>query len=214
VPRRTPTLDIATVMVALQGDRTGPTDQATEAMLDATSTLLATYGVRRWSMDDVAERSGLARATVYRRFEGRDELVAAALARDARRFFAAIAEAVAHTESIEDKVVEGFLVALRVVQASVLPTLIDHDGGAALSILTDGASVALGRAALVDRYEALLGQRLEDSERAEAEVVAETVIRIGISFVLIPDSVIDLADDGEARQAVGRLLRPLLRRRS
>jgi AcrR family transcriptional regulator len=185
-------------------------DEATAAMLDATSALLATYGVRRWSMDDVAERSGVARATVYRRFESRDELVHATLARDARRFFEAIAEAVAHIDAIEDKVVEGVLVGLRLARQSLMSGPQSRDTNGLLSLLTAAPVLALARRALVERYQVVTGAELPAEGLAEAELVAEALVRLGVSFVLMPDSVIDLDDTDSARRSLRRVVGPLL----
>jgi len=187
-----------------------PGDEATDAMLDAATSLLSSYGVRRWSMDDVAERSGLGRATVYRRFEGRDDLVHAALARDAHRFFGAIAEAVSCHDELEAKVVEGFLVGIRFMRESLVPTLVQSDTEMTLSLLTSGPVVALGRAALVERYEAVTGIRLSGPDRQGVELVAEALVRMAISFILMPESVVDFDDEDAARLALYRIIGPLL----
>lgn len=210
MPRRAAVLDVNAILAGFLESNAPPEDEATEALLDATSALLASYGVRRWSMDDVAARAGLARATVYRRFEGRDELVHAALARDAHRFFAAIAQAVADSDSLEDKLVEGFIVGVRVVRSSLIPSLFESDAAAVMSLLTSGPVLALGRAALVERYEAITGARLKARERASVELVAEALVRLAVSFVLMPESIVDFGDERAARAALRRLVGPLL----
>jgi hypothetical protein len=77
-------------------------------------------------------------------------------------------------------------------------------------MLTAAPVLALARAALVERYQALMGTPLRGAEAAEAQVVAEALVRLGLSFVLLPDSLIDLDDEGAARVALRRLLGPLL----
>ncbi|HEY3810503.1 MAG TPA: helix-turn-helix domain-containing protein [Acidimicrobiales bacterium] len=176
-------------------------DEVDTAMLDATSSLLATYGLHRWTMDDVASRAGLGRATVYRRFASRDDLVHATLLRDARRYFAAIAAAVNDVESVEDKVVEGFLVGCQLLRGAPATALLMADPRRVM---------ALGRAALVERYQIVNGVPLSGPARADAELVAEALVRLGLSFVLMPDSTIDLDDTEGARRALRRLLGPLL----
>jgi AcrR family transcriptional regulator len=204
--RRAPTLSIEAVLASsLAPPLGGPEDDATEAMLDATSTLLGSYGMRRWSVDDVAARAGLGRATVYRRFDSRDDLVHATLARDIRRFFAAIAAAVASDDSIEDKVVGGFLVGLRLVRASIIPQLLIDDPATAVGLVTAAPVLALARATLVHRFEVMSGTQLTSEQRAEAELVAEVLVRLGMSFVLMPDSAVEL-DEGAVRRIVGPLL--------
>jgi AcrR family transcriptional regulator len=213
VARRSVVLDVAAVLDGFRrgvGSPPEQDDEATAALLDAASTLLSDYGVRRWSMDDVAERAGLGRATVYRRFDNREELVNAAIARDAHRFFGAIAEAVSRVDAIEAKVVEGFLVGLRVVRSSLLPALFETDRAAALAILTSTPVLALGREELVQRYQALEGVTLRDRDRAQVELIAETMVRLALSFLVMPDSCVDLSDDTAARAALSRIIKPLL----
>jgi AcrR family transcriptional regulator len=212
VARRSPSIDVNGVLASFRLGSQDPSDEATAALLDATTSLLSSYGVRRWSMDDVAERSGLGRATVYRRFEGRDDLVHAALARDAHRFFGAIAAAVSGHDDLEAKVVEGFLVGVRFARQSLLPTLVRSDTEMTLSVLTSTPVVARGRAARVDRYEAVTGIRLSGPDRQAVELVAEALVRLAISFILMPDSVVDFDDEDAARISLYRIIGPLLAR--
>jgi AcrR family transcriptional regulator len=208
--RRRTTLDLGSLLAGIGDAAPVVDDEATAAVLDAASSLMAAHGMRRWSMDDVAERAGLGRATLYRRFDGREDLVHAALARDARRFFASVADAVSEAPTLEDKVVDGFLVGLRVVRDSLIPGLIQTDTATALSLLTSGPVLALARAALVERYEAITGARVEGPERHRAELVAETLVRLGISFILVPESMFDLDDQHAAAEAVRQVVSPLL----
>jgi AcrR family transcriptional regulator len=54
--------------------------RADHAILVATLELMAQRGVRDLRMDDVAERAGVGKATIYRRYRSKDELVADAVA--------------------------------------------------------------------------------------------------------------------------------------
>src|ERR1700684_1701814 len=54
--------------------------RADEAILTATLRLMAERGVRDLRMDDVAEHAGVGRATIYRRYRSKDELVSDAVA--------------------------------------------------------------------------------------------------------------------------------------
>jgi AcrR family transcriptional regulator len=189
----------------------GVPDGTADAVLDAATRLLATHGLRRWTMEDVAEEAGLGRATVYRRFASRDDLVHAALGREVRSFFAAVAAAVAGLDTLEDQIVEGFLSGWRAVRHSLLGELFAGDRAAAVSLFTSSAVLSLARTALVERYQMVTGTALSEPEAADAELVAEALVRLGLSFLLIPESVIDLDDSGAARAALRRLLGPLSR---
>jgi AcrR family transcriptional regulator len=50
------------------------------AILDATLALIVEHGVETLRVDDVAERAGVGKATIYRRYRSRDELLIAAIA--------------------------------------------------------------------------------------------------------------------------------------
>jgi AcrR family transcriptional regulator len=54
--------------------------RADEAILTATLRLMAERGVRDLRMDDVAEHAGVGKATIYRRYRSKDELVSDAVA--------------------------------------------------------------------------------------------------------------------------------------
>jgi AcrR family transcriptional regulator len=55
-------------------------ERADRAILAAALELMADHGVRDLRMDDVAARAGVGKATIYRRYSSKDELVAAAVA--------------------------------------------------------------------------------------------------------------------------------------
>lgn len=50
------------------------------AILDATLALIVEHGVETLRVDDVAERAGVGKAAIYRRYRSRDELLTAAIA--------------------------------------------------------------------------------------------------------------------------------------
>jgi AcrR family transcriptional regulator len=54
--------------------------RADRAILDATLELIAQAGVHRLRMDDVADRAGVGKAAIYRRYRSKEELVRAAVA--------------------------------------------------------------------------------------------------------------------------------------
>src|SRR5215204_3483701 len=54
-------------------------ERADRAILAATRELIAEHGVRDLRMDDVAERHRVGKATIYRRYRSKDELVTAAI---------------------------------------------------------------------------------------------------------------------------------------
>jgi AcrR family transcriptional regulator len=159
-------------------------------------------------MDDVADRAGVGRTSLYRKFAGRDELVYAVLARELQTTFAAITEAAADFDRLEDKVVEGALVALGRVDGSLVARLLASDPATFLPFLTTeaGPLLALARELLVSQAMAL-GAEIDREEAAE---LAELAARLGVSFLLTRQTVFPTNDPVAARRTLHRVLGPIL----
>lgn len=197
--RRTATLDLPAVLAQVlprPGDGVrggsrgpGPDHPSADSLLDAAMALLISYGTRRWSMEDVAVRAGVGRATVYRRFDSREQLVRAALAREARRFFSAVSSAVAGVQAVDDKVVAGFLIGIEMAGRTPLASLLDSDPAAAWSLVRSEVLLRTARTALVELYEAHSGRELRSSERSAADAAADALVRLGLSHLLCPATI-------------------------
>lgn len=215
--RRAPVLDLDGVLVEVlagapdqPATAAGPGDGVTDAVLDAATGLLAEHGARHWTIDDVAERAGAGRATVYRRFNSRDELMRAAVTREARRFFTEVADSVRDVESLEDKVVRGFVTGVRLALNAPLGSLLRRDPAASISLLGSEALLRAATTALTERYEAVIGHPLSGPARAEAEAAAEALVRLGLSFVLVPGPLAESEPWGEAHERLAAIIRPLV----
>lgn len=185
------------------------TDAVGEAVLDAALEEFLSYGLRRTNVDVVARRAGVSRATLYRRFDGKDALVQAVLVRESRRFFGSIAAAVAEVSTVEDRLVEGFAVGVRYARTDrLLDRLLASDPEALLPYLTTngGLVVAAARDFLV-----LQGGASEPVSGRTPAGVAELFVRLAISFTLMPESAIPLDTPDDARAFARAYLTPLMR---
>ncbi|CRK57195.1 Transcriptional regulator, TetR family [Alloactinosynnema sp. L-07] len=188
-------------------------DAVGETILDAALEELLAYGLRRTSVETVAKRAGVSRATLYRRFDTKDSLVQAVLVREARRFYAEVAAAVADLSTVEERLVEGFVVGVRSARADrLMNRLLASDPEALLPYLTVNgyAVVAASRDFLVHQGEQVAGALRPVGGRVPAGV-AEIFIRLAISFTLTPQSCIPLADDDEVRRFARTYLSVLMR---
>jgi AcrR family transcriptional regulator len=93
------------------------------AILDATLELIAAGGINELRIDDVAEHAHVGKATIYRRYRSKDELVAAAV----RSLVSEIA--IPDTGSTEEDLRELMRNAVKVyrgsLEAGVMPGLVD-----------------------------------------------------------------------------------------
>jgi AcrR family transcriptional regulator len=168
------------------------------AILEATLEQLALTGVRRTSADDIARRAGVNRATLYRRFGGRDQLLGSAYLHEAAKAIAALEERVPEipTPGEDDgfdpagNVVAVFLEALRLARENaVLRRMLEVDRDETLAALTVGAGPVLDFAAqvMVDRIIALHRWRGTEPP-ADARALGYTLARLMQSLVLTPGS--------------------------
>lgn len=188
-------IDFAEVLAA-------PTDfdSLDSALLDAAEALLREGGLRKWSLDDVAERSGNGRTTVYRRFGSRDALVHSVLARELRATLAAIGRAAAKHDDLEDKAVAAVTTALRCLNGSVVDSLLHSDPDTFLPFLTTEAGPLL----------AIATTAINSALGNQSPELAEAAARIGLSFVLTRDSVLPLTNAKQLDASVRRLVRSVL----
>jgi AcrR family transcriptional regulator len=188
--------------------------ETSERILAAATEQVEHFGLRRFTLDDVARRLGVSRVTIYRYFPKRDSLVEAVLLREMHRFLCAVDAAVKPCETLEDKLVEGFVFALSYLHGHrLLSRLLRTEPELILPALTLRADrvLAAGREFIADFA-------LREAERGalslnetEIEATSELLARAVLSFVLTPDSVLGMRTDAEVRAFAEHYLAPILR---
>lgn len=191
---------------ALEPGPAVPEDEVGARILDAALWLAAAGGMRNVTMDEVATRARVGRMTVYRRFGTRQALLDTLALREARRCLAEIAGSFRAEDPLEERAADLFLATLRVIREHPLlarlgrlePEAFLHELGR-----QDSRIFALVRSFLIVQVTAARAAgelRIDD-----AEALAELLIRLAASFVLIPDGVL-AGDDERARSVIGGLL--------
>jgi AcrR family transcriptional regulator len=190
-----------------------PGDEASERILEAALLEAEEFGMRRFTIGDVARRAGLSRVTIYNYFPGKDRLVEAVLLHELRRFLRDIDRAVASYDTLEERLVEGFVFALTFLRKHrLLNRLLRSEPEILLPYLTLKASPVLAAsrefiAGFARREAEQGGLPLSDEE---IEGVSELLARAVLSFVLTPDSVFGLKTQAEIRRFAEHYLAPTL----
>lgn len=185
-------------------------DRTAERILDAALALAAASGLRHLTMDDVARRARVGRMTVYRRFGSRMALIDALTVRECRRCLARIASAIAPDAPAGERLAALFTATLQVIhEHPLLERLGRVEPEALLHELGRPGSAVLGLVREFLRGLIVSGQAAGELIEGDPEVLAELAIRLGASFVLIPDTVLPLSDEAATRAAVRDLLAPL-----
>ncbi len=175
-------------------------DDSTTAILDAALAEFTEFGIRRTSIAEVAKRAGVHRATVYRRYPTKEELVTATLLRWARGFFGAVANAVGHLPTVDQRLVEGFTVCHRSIRDDpFFARMLTSEPDVTLPFLTTNGGPLI--AAVRDFIAA--EARTAGDARSNIVETAEIGARLGLSFLLTPQSTFQL-DTDEQRRAFAR----------
>lgn len=198
--------------LVLAPDGAGP-DPVAERILAAAIEQFETFGLRRSTVEDVARRSGLSRMTVYRRFRSKQALLSAVMIHEVRRGLSRIESAVSPLGTFEERLVEGFVVALKLGREhTLLQRLLRHEPDAVLPYVTVAGGPGL--ALLRDHLASLLRRdpSADDGQAGAPEAVAELLVRIGQSILLTPETALGLdTDEGVrrfAREYLVRLVHP------
>jgi AcrR family transcriptional regulator len=191
-----------------------PANEAGERILAAAMQQVEDFGVRRFTMDDVARGVGLSRVTIYRHFPKKDRLIEAMVLRELHKFLREVRVAIEPCKTLEERLVEGFVFALTFLREHrLLNRLLRTEPELLLPILTVNAAPILTAA-----REFVAGFARREAERGELPLteeqitgLSELLTRLVISFVLTRDSVFGLQTPAEIRAFAKRYLAPILR---
>ena len=169
-----------------------------DRILDAAEACLQRMGLRRASMGDVAAEAGLSRGSVYRYFPDRESLVDAVIERVAERFVAASIPAVDRRRTLAGQV--GEAAAFINAHRSAPPSRTD-------ALLATLMTARIHR--MVDRWVEFWLPRLAEAQ-ARGELrpgldhrqAAEWIVRLMLSFAIMPSATVDLADADAIRTFV------------
>lgn len=163
-------------------------DDARGRLVDAAEACFTRFGVAKTTLEDIATKAGVSRATVYRYFEGgRDEIILGVVLREGREFLESLGRRVQREQTLGDAIVEGVLYTVAAVRKN------DH---LALLFAPDVAghttSIAGASAALYELTQDFLRPIFEQARTAGqlrdgiiAEDAAEFVLRMILSLLSV-----------------------------
>jgi len=168
---------------------------------------VARQGLRKTTLDDVAREAGCGRATLYRYFASKRALLSAAGHTEATRIVAALRDAAAATDTLEDAVVAllvtagvelGAHPALRFVADFEPDWLLPH-----LAFAGGDRFLAAAADALAPAVERFVGA--DDAIRA-----GEWIARVGLCLLCSPVSPVALGDEASVRGYAREFIVPAL----
>jgi AcrR family transcriptional regulator len=154
-----------------------------DRILEAAFSAVATHGLSRLTVDDVARLARLSRQTVYRYFDSKDALIQALVYREEETFIEGVRTAHARHDRLEDAMREAILFCLTAAREHpLLDRLLASEADALLPFLTTHGRGLLARAgAVIEELAAGWGLRSELVHRS-----ADVSVRAMVSYVLTP----------------------------
>jgi AcrR family transcriptional regulator len=153
-------------------------------ILDAAFEAVATHGLSRLTMDDVARLAGLARQTVYRYFPSKDALIVALVEREEEAFIEGVRAANEKHERLEDVMRDAILFSLKTAREHpLLDRLLASEPEVLLPYLTTrgGGLVARARAVIEE-----LAAGRPDVRPELVHRTADLAVRAIVSYVITP----------------------------
>lgn len=149
------------------------------------------------TIEDVAEASGVSRATIYRLFPGgRDVLFEALRVRRITQFFDVLTAQTSEVDGVEDLVVNLVVISTRELRGDAhLALMLAAEPGETLTQFTVDGLPRIIRVATA-YLQPLLAPYLDP---AHAEQLIELLVRTVISYFLAPSDHVDLGDPESAR---------------
>lgn len=188
-------------------------DETDLRILDSARSLYIEFGLRRTTMEDVAKRAGMGRATLYRRFSEKDQLFKAVILRDLQRDLILIEKEIEKVNSALDGLLEAFIkAALLMNRNELVKRLLTTEPDHVLPYLTTDFSTILSFVRTYLTLQIRRGQKMGHIREVEAEPLAEMLLRLMQSFMLTPKGVIDPSNEKSVRQFAECYLKPLLSR--
>jgi AcrR family transcriptional regulator len=152
------------------------------------------------------------RVTLYRRFGDREGVVAALAEREGQRMRAALHAATADLDDPGDRLVEGFVAAVRYTNTHPLvrrAAEVEPETLIAAGLADDARLLRIGG----DFLAAEIRQAQASGEAlhlTDPEQAGETLARVFASFVLLPGGRVDLADEDAVRAYARGTLVPMV----
>jgi AcrR family transcriptional regulator len=181
---------------------------AREDWLDAAESCYTRFGPAKTTVEDVAQAAGVSRATLYRRFRTRDQLLLAVIVREAGRLAAEAEVRLQGFDDVGSWIVEGMLFCLREIPRRPLLAMLfapEEVGVASRLVLTSERLLEIGAGMLRPMFEPAR-QRGLLREGVEIEALIEWVLRVLLSYLTVPSHL--ARNEAELRQLLRVMILP------
>src|SRR4051794_26913050 len=148
-------------------------------------------------MDDIAARARVGRVTLFRRLGSKEALLRRLYVREVQRFLDRVDMALSEFDDPADRIAEAFVACVR--EGARHPLLATVPPGAVLEAL------AAGDPSPLEVARRFVAERLEPEQAGAADLL----VRLAITYVLVPSPLVDVTDAAAARAFAYAHLAPI-----
>jgi len=180
-------------------------DRTSQRILDAALQEAAAVGLQRITVEDVVRRAGVSRMTAYRRYPRRDDLVDSLVRRETQRFLGAVADAIDSVEDPNEGVAEAFTAAVTFAREHPMLRRAGHVEPAPI----DSTELLKMGSAFIANY---IHGDAPGAPSQKMRWVADVFARLFFTYISMPPTDPDFADDSELRRFAHEVLTPMVER--
>jgi AcrR family transcriptional regulator len=192
-------------------DTDGPEPDGIETrLLDASIEVLSEHGTESATIDEVARRAKVGRATIFRRFSGKDQLFERALGREMLRLLDEIQKRAKKFDNIADRVAESFAVCIEITNHPLLRNTSPCARAGIIEAVSHGVPSPKD---LAHRYFVSKIDELRAAGRippGDSQRQVDALIHLVIGYLVSPESPVDLTSPEEVRALARQTFAPVL----
>jgi len=174
-------------------------------VLDAARTCISRVGLTKTTLDDVAREAGCARATVYRCFDNKQQLLTALVLREAGHLHDLVVAEAEHTDSLADAITAAVVTSVDALRGNpALAFICAHEPELLLPYLAFEREDAVLRNAAALVAPAFIRYLDEGA----AVRLGEWIARITLSYLFNPSENFDIGDDVSVHALVADFVLP------
>lgn len=169
-------------------------------------------GPERIRMGEIAARANVSRASLYRYFASKEELVRAYTMREFDSLFKMIDQSTSSGDDFDERLAEGLALAIPALRRHPVfgAVLSINDRGIMRSTLQSGVAIAHARDEATERINRAVREGQVRIDQYDISVTTELIARLVISLAETPESIARLDSSEDARDFARRYLVPLV----
>ncbi|WP_198167749.1 TetR/AcrR family transcriptional regulator [Mycobacterium shimoidei] len=181
-----------------------------ERILAAAAELVGRHGDQNTTMAAIAQRAGVGRATVFRRFGSKQEILDRALMQELRMLALALRESTANADTAAAALIECFVLSMQAMRRRPLLrrlAQLEPEKLIAFTRLRHPRVLGLWRNMLTSIMESFDTPSVDPLERSD---LADMLIHLTIGYSVVPESSIDLKNAEKLRRVAATVIAPIL----